>query len=104
MTMNCLIKMWAIPGGQRRRGQPKSRWIDGVEEDSKGYWVVETGGGISGIEVAGDNCWRIPRPTQGCRADDDDDDDDGDDDNENNVYMTFCLHLQDRRVDVINFR
>ena len=27
------------------------------------------------IEVAGDICWRRPRPTRGCTADNDDDDD-----------------------------
>ena len=28
-------KMWTIPGGQRGRGRPKSRWINGVEEDAR---------------------------------------------------------------------
>jgi len=32
---------------------------------------------MSRIEVVGDICWRRPRPTQGCRADDDDDDERG---------------------------
>jgi len=27
--------LWTNPGGQRGRGRPKSRWIDGVEEDAK---------------------------------------------------------------------
>jgi hypothetical protein len=27
--------MWTDPGGQRGRGRPKSRWIDGVEEDAR---------------------------------------------------------------------
>jgi len=31
------------------------------------------------IEVDGDICWRRPRPTHGCRADDDDDDNDDND-------------------------
>ena len=26
--------LWTNPGGQRGRGRPKSRWIDGVEEDA----------------------------------------------------------------------
>jgi hypothetical protein len=42
---------------------------------TQGYWVVETGGRMRRIEVAGDIYLRRPRPTQGCRADDDDDDD-----------------------------
>ena len=36
------------------------------------------------MEVAGDICFRRPRPTQGCRADDDDDDDDDDGYNDTN--------------------
>jgi hypothetical protein len=40
----------------------------------QGSWVVEIGGRISRIGVAGDICLRRPRATQGCRADDDDDD------------------------------
>ena len=27
--------LWTNPGGQRGRGRPKSRWIDGVEKDVK---------------------------------------------------------------------
>jgi hypothetical protein len=27
--------LWTNHGGQRGRGQPKSRWIDGVQEDAK---------------------------------------------------------------------
>jgi len=27
--------LWTNPGGQRGRGRPKSRWIDGVEKDSR---------------------------------------------------------------------
>jgi hypothetical protein len=41
----------------------------------QGHWVVEIGGRMPRIEIAGDLCLRRPRPTQGCRADDDDDDD-----------------------------
>ena len=26
--------LWTIPGGQRRRGLPKSRWIERAEEDA----------------------------------------------------------------------
>jgi len=39
---------------------------------TQGYWVVEIGGRMARIEVAGDIYWRRPRPTQGCRADDGD--------------------------------
>ena len=27
--------LWTNPGGQRGRGRPKSRWIDGVEKDAR---------------------------------------------------------------------
>ena len=27
--------LWTNPGEQRGRGRPKSRWIDGVEEDAR---------------------------------------------------------------------
>jgi hypothetical protein len=27
--------LWTNRGGQRGRGQPKSRWIDGIEEDAR---------------------------------------------------------------------
>jgi hypothetical protein len=27
--------LWTNPGGQRGRGQPKSKWIDRVEEDTR---------------------------------------------------------------------
>jgi hypothetical protein len=43
-----------------------------VWRKTQGNWVVEIGGRISRIEVAGDICLRRPRATQGCRADDDD--------------------------------
>jgi hypothetical protein len=39
----------------------------------QGNWVVEIGGQIPRIDVAGNICLRRPRPTQGCRADFDDD-------------------------------
>jgi hypothetical protein len=61
--------MWINPGVQRGRGRPKSRWIDGVEEDARKLgctnWTVE----VPRIEVADDICLRRPRPTQGCKAD-----------------------------------
>jgi hypothetical protein len=47
---------------------------------TQGNWVVEIGGRMPRIEVAGDICLRRPRPTQGSRADGDVDDDDDDDD------------------------
>jgi hypothetical protein len=37
-------------------------------------WVEEIGWRMPRIEVAGEICFRRPRPTQSCRADDDDDD------------------------------
>jgi hypothetical protein len=43
---------------------------------TQGKWVVEIGGRLPRIEVAGEICLRRPRPTQGCRVGDDDDDDD----------------------------
>jgi len=27
--------LWTNPGGQRGSGRPKSRWIDGVQEDTR---------------------------------------------------------------------
>jgi hypothetical protein len=41
------------------------------QRKTQGNWVVETGGRMSRIEVAGDICFRRPRTTQGSRADDD---------------------------------
>jgi len=37
--------------------------------ETLGKWVLDIGGRIPRIEVAGDICLRRPRPTQGCRAD-----------------------------------
>jgi hypothetical protein len=37
--------------------------------------VVETGWRLPRIAVAGDICFKRPKPTQSCRADDDYDDD-----------------------------
>ena len=42
------------------------------QRKTQGNWVVENGGRLPRIEVAGDIWLRISRPTQGCRADDDD--------------------------------
>jgi hypothetical protein len=61
--------LWTNPGGQRERGRPKSRWIDGVEEDARQF--LQIGGRMPRIEVAGDICLKSPRPTLGCRSDDD---------------------------------
>jgi hypothetical protein len=38
-------------------------------------WVVEIGGRMPRIEIAGNICLRRPRPILGCTADDDDDND-----------------------------
>jgi len=61
--------LWTNPGGQGR-GRPKSRWIEGVEEDERKLGCRNWGAGVPRIEIAGDICLRRPRPTQGCRADD----------------------------------
>jgi hypothetical protein len=42
----------------------------------QGNWVEEIGWRMLGMEVAGDICFRRPRPTQSSRADDNNDDDD----------------------------
>ena len=42
---------------------------------TQGNWVIEIGGRMPRIEVAGDICLRRSRRTQGCIADDDDNDD-----------------------------
>jgi len=39
---------------------------------TQGNWAVECGWRPHRIEVAGDICWRRPRPTEGCRSDDGD--------------------------------
>ena len=64
--------LWTNPGIQRRRGRPKSRWIDGVEEDARHLGCRNWRAGVPRIEVADDICLS-PRPTQGCTADGDDD-------------------------------
>jgi hypothetical protein len=52
MNENKLSKkiLWSNPGGQRGCGQPKSRWIDWVEEgarklDYRNWWVDAHDGG-----------------------------------------------------------
>ena len=66
------------PGGQRGRGRPKLRWIDGVEHDLRKI------GCMNWKMVAQDRrrrvggvCKRRPGSTPGCSASDDDDDDTG---------------------------
>ena len=62
--------LWTNPGGQRGRGRPKSRWIDGVEKDARKL-------GCRNWRAASQDRgrWRHllrrPRPTQGCRGDED---------------------------------
>ena len=81
------------PRGQRGRGRPKARWIDGVEEDARklscrNWWsdVQDRGRWRHLLEEA-------KVPTQGCRADDDDDDDDdvGDKGKCKNKVFFWCL-------------
>jgi len=58
------------PGGHRGSGRPKSRWIDGVEDDARKLgcrnWLPDVQG-----RGRWRHCLRRPRPIQGCRADDD---------------------------------
>ena len=51
--------LWTNRGGQRGRGRPNSRWIDRVEE----YARKLAGRRMPRTVVAGDICWRRPRPT-----------------------------------------
>ena len=82
------------PGGNRGRGRPKWRWIDGWRK-TRGNRVVEIGGQMPRVEDAGDICWRRARSTQGCRANDDDggggDNDDDDDICSLNLYFPLNL-------------
>jgi len=39
-----------------------------TQRKTQGNWVVKIGGPMPRIEVAGDICFRRPRPAQGCRA------------------------------------
>jgi len=52
--------LWTNPGGQRGRGLPKSKGIDGVEEDARKLGC-RTALRLPRIEVAGDICLR-PMP------------------------------------------
>jgi len=62
--------LWTNPGGQRGRGRPKSRWINGVEEVARKLdcrnWRAD---------AQDRSRWRRflrgPRPTQRCRGDKD---------------------------------
>ena len=56
MDDNELLKqtLGAKPGGQRRRGQPKSRWIGGVEKDAMRLACRKWRAGMARVEVAGD--------------------------------------------------
>ena len=65
--------MWTNHGGQRGRGQPKSRRVDGVEEDTKKL-----------------RCGNRPADDY----DDDDDDDDNDDDDDDDVHRRERSTLQ----------
>ena len=73
----------AIHEGQRLRKRKKlelniGTWnVHGFTGYRKtpGNWVLEIGGRMPRIEVAGDICLRRPRLSRGCRVDDDDDDD-----------------------------
>jgi hypothetical protein len=65
--------LWINAGGYRGCGRPKSRWIDGVEEDTRKLGC-RNWGWMPRIEDAGDIFLRRSRPIQGCTADDDDDD------------------------------
>lgn len=55
------------------RGESKQLLLGFPEIGTECVWVVEIGGKMPRIEVAGDVCLRRPRPTQDSRAGDDDD-------------------------------
>ena len=62
--------LWANPGGQQGCGQPKSRWIGGVEVGARKL------GSRNWLAAAQDrghwrHCLKRPKPTQGCKTDDD---------------------------------
>jgi hypothetical protein len=71
--------LWTNTGGQRGHGRPKSRWIEGVEEDTRKLgcknWLVEA-----------QDRGRWPGPTQGCT------DDDGGDDADK-IFTRICKSL-----------
>ena len=60
---------WTNPGGQWGCGWPKSRWLDGVEEDARKLvcrnWLAS-----AQDRGRGNICFRRPRPTQGCKTND----------------------------------
>ena len=61
--------LWTNPGGQRGRGRPKSRWIDGVEENARKLGCRNC---LADAQDRGR--WRhlleeAKAPTQDCRAD-----------------------------------
>jgi hypothetical protein len=74
MTTNYLKRYYGQP--MEVNEDVTDRIQDGltVSRKTQRNWVVEIGGLVSRTEVAGDICWRGPRPTQVCRADYDDDD------------------------------
>ena len=62
--------LWTNPGGQRGRGRPKSRWLDGVVDDARKLRCINCR-----ADVQGRGRWRrLHEEAKGCRADDDDDD------------------------------
>jgi hypothetical protein len=63
---------------------------------TQGKWVVEIGGRMSRVEVAGDICLRVPRPAQGCRADDDDNDDDDD-----HMFQYYHIMLREFEINIL---
>jgi len=96
MEVNELPKniLWSNPGGQRGRGQPKSRGIDGVEEDAR-----KLGCRKWRADVQDRGHWRhllekAKAPTQGSRADDDDDDDDETILNEVSKFLLISMHRE----------
>jgi hypothetical protein len=62
--------LWTNRGVPRRRGRPKTKWIDGLEEDVRKLGCRT----MHRVQVAGDICLRRPMPTESCRVEDDDDD------------------------------
>jgi hypothetical protein len=52
---------------RRKRGRPKIRWLDDVQEDYK-RWGMKDGEGKLRIETSRDEQHRRPRLTYGCSA------------------------------------
>ena len=50
MDVNELPKkiLWTNPGGQRRRGRPKSRWIDGIEDVTRKLGYINCRADVQG--------------------------------------------------------